>query len=38
MKAFRHDGIGRSRLSSRWRNLGQEDLDCSEAFVQAVKQ
>ena len=37
MKTFRQDGIGRSQLSARWRNLADEDLDCSEAFVQAVK-
>lgn len=35
MKAMRTDGIARSRLAPRWRHLGDEDLNCSGAFVQA---
>lgn len=35
MQAMRTDGIARSRLAPRWRNLSDEDLECSGAFVQA---
>ncbi len=30
-------GIGKSRLSSRWKDMSDEDLTCSGVFVQAVK-
>lgn len=30
-------GIARERLAARWIDLADEDLNCSEAFVQAVK-
>jgi len=35
LQAMRTDGIARSRLAPRWRNLSDEDLACSGAFVQA---
>lgn len=35
MQAMRTDGIARSRLAPRWRNLSDDDLNCSGAFVQA---
>lgn len=35
MQAMRTDGIPRSRLGGRWRDLTDEDLNCSDAFVQA---
>jgi SAM-dependent methyltransferase len=37
MQQYRHDGMSRSRLSDRWRNISEDDLTCSEAFVQARK-
>jgi hypothetical protein len=37
MQQYRHDGIARSRLSQRWRNISEDDLTCSEVFVQARK-
>lgn len=33
----RTDGIPRSRLAKRWRNLSDEDFNCAEVFVQAQK-
>ncbi len=33
----RDDGIGRSRLSRRWRDISDEDLACSDLIVQARK-
>lgn len=35
MQAMRTDGIARSRLAARWRDLTDEDLNCSGVFVQA---
>jgi hypothetical protein len=37
MQRYRTDGISRSRLSDRWRNISDDDLNCSEVFVQARK-
>lgn len=37
MQRYRQDGISRSRLSDRWRNISDDDLNCSEVFVQARK-
>jgi hypothetical protein len=37
MQAMRTDGIARSRLEARWRDLTDEDLNCSDAFVQAQR-
>ena len=34
----RHDGITRSQLSSRWKDISDDDLVCSDIFVQARKQ
>jgi hypothetical protein len=33
----RSDGISRKRLARRWRHISDDDLNCSGAFVQAVK-
>jgi SAM-dependent methyltransferase len=33
----RTDGIARSRLAKRWRELSDEDMNCDDLFVQAVK-
>jgi len=35
LKDYRHDGIQRSKLSSVWKHLSQDDLMCAGAFVQA---
>lgn len=37
MKNTLPDGIGRARLSARWRGISDEDLNCSGAFIQAQK-
>ena len=37
MKNTLPDGIGRDRLAARWRNISDEDLCCSGAFIQAQK-
>jgi SAM-dependent methyltransferase len=37
MQQYRMDGISRSRLTQRWRGLTDDDLNCSEVFVQARK-
>lgn len=37
LKHMRNDGIMRSRLTSRWADLSDEDLNCSGLFVQAQK-
>lgn len=37
LQEHRRDGIPRSRLSPRWRNLSDDDLLCSTLFVQARK-
>lgn len=37
MQAMRTDGIARSRLAARWRDLSDQDLNCAGAFVQAQK-
>lgn len=37
MKRIRNDGISRSELSPYWRDMSDEDLNCSGVFVQAVK-
>jgi SAM-dependent methyltransferase len=34
---LRKDGIARSTLARRWKDLSDEDLQCGEAFVQAQK-
>lgn len=34
LKAYRTDGLRRSRLASRWRGISDDDLSCSGAFVQ----
>jgi hypothetical protein len=36
MKHIRSDGIGIDRCARRWKTLGSEDLNCSEAFVQLM--
>ena len=33
LKAFRTDGIARARLSRRWQELDDQDLNCSGAFI-----
>jgi hypothetical protein len=38
LKANRTDGIQRSQLSSRWKNISNDDLTCSGTFIQARKQ
>jgi hypothetical protein len=35
LKSVRHDGIKRSQLAPRWRDLSDDDLTCAEAFIQA---
>ncbi len=35
MKRQREDGIPRSKLSQRWREITDDDLMCAGAFVQA---
>jgi len=37
LKKYRKDGIQRSQLSSRWRNISADDLSCSGTFIQAQK-
>jgi hypothetical protein len=37
LKHHRSDGIGRSQLSSTWRELSDDDLTCSGDFIQAQK-
>jgi hypothetical protein len=37
MKKHRADGIARSQLSPRWRNISNDDLTCSDVFIQARK-
>jgi SAM-dependent methyltransferase len=37
LKRNRPDGIKRSQLAPRWGNLSEDDLTCSETFVQAQK-
>jgi SAM-dependent methyltransferase len=37
MQQYRRDGIPRSRLAARWREISEDDFNCSEAFVQARK-
>lgn len=37
MKHHRTDGISRSRLAQRWQDISDDDLACSEVFVQARK-
>ena len=37
LQQYRNDGISRSRLSDRWRNISDDDLNCSEVVVQARK-
>jgi len=37
LKTPRTDGIPRHRLAKDWRNLHEDDLTCSGAFIQAVK-
>ncbi|MDD4857854.1 MAG: methyltransferase domain-containing protein, partial [Candidatus Krumholzibacteria bacterium] len=37
MKKHRSDGIARSQLSRRWRGISDDDLECSDVFVQARK-
>lgn len=37
MKHMRQDGVPRSRVSPRWTQLSDEDLNCSGLFVQARK-
>jgi SAM-dependent methyltransferase len=36
-KHLREDGIARSRLSSKWKDIADEDLRCMEVFIQARK-
>ncbi|MDB5758712.1 MAG: hypothetical protein JWM30_2001 [Burkholderia sp.] len=36
-KDFRDDGIQRSQLARAWKNLSDDDLNCSGAFIQAQK-
>jgi hypothetical protein len=36
MKRLRSDGINRSQLACAWRELSDEDLSCSGAFIQAI--
>lgn len=38
LKRHRKDGIPRSRLSSHWANISDDDLTCSATFIQAQKQ
>jgi SAM-dependent methyltransferase len=35
LKNYRTDGIKRSQLTSRWETLADDDLTCSETFIQA---
>jgi hypothetical protein len=37
MQQYRSDGISRSRLSDRWCNISEDDLNCSEVLLQARK-
>lgn len=37
LKSIRTDGVERARLAVRWKNLDEQDLHCSGAFVQARK-
>jgi len=37
MQQYRTDGIPRSRLAQKWRAMTDDDLNCSEVFVQARK-
>lgn len=37
LRNFRHDGTPRSHLAAPWRGLSDDDLYCSELFVQATK-
>ena len=37
LQQYRQDGIPRSRLAARWRDITDDDLACSEVFVQARK-
>jgi hypothetical protein len=38
LKRYRSDGIPRSRLSSHWASISDDDLACSGTFIQAQKQ
>ena len=38
LQNYRTDGIQRSTLSEYWKNITDDDLSCSEAFIQAQKQ
>lgn len=38
LKSYRSDGIKRLQLSPLWKNISDDDLMCSGAFVQAYKQ
>ena len=38
MQKYRSDGVDRTRLARRWKDLSEDDLTCSGAFVQVRKQ
>jgi len=38
LRRYRTDGIKRSQLSPFWKNISDDDLTCSGAFIQAYKQ
>ena len=37
MKRYDDSGMGKSRLSSKWQDISDDDLDCRGLFVQAIK-
>lgn len=37
LKKYRDDGVDRGRLSKKWAELSEDDLTCSEVFLQAMK-
>jgi hypothetical protein len=37
LKSYRSDGIDRSKLAAKWKNITDDDLNCTGAFLQAKK-